>query len=94
MQSITVATRPLSVYAFDPSQGHSLGNYMTINVPYEDLKPGPSGPYIDVIDYDSTNKRYYQAVDLDDRAILLKGGLDPSESDPRFHQLLGQLNFE
>jgi hypothetical protein len=86
MQSTPVATRPLSVYAFDPSQGHSLGNYMTINVPFEDLKPGPSGPYVDVIDYDSTNKRYYQAVDLDDRAILLKGGLDPSESDPRFHQ--------
>src|SRR5436309_2338208 len=86
MQSIPVASRPLMVYAFDPSQGRSLGNFMTINVPYEELKPGPSGPYIEVIDYDTTNQRYYQAVNLDERAILLQGGLYPSESDPRFHQ--------
>jgi hypothetical protein len=86
MQSIPVASRPLMVYAFDPSQGRSLGNFMTISVPYEELKPGPSGPYVEVIDYDTTNQRYYQAVNLDERAILLQGGLYPSESDPRFHQ--------
>ena len=80
------ASRPLMVYAFDPSQGRSLGNFMTIKVPYEDLNAGPSGPYINVIDYDTSNKRYYTAVDLDDRPILLQGGLYPSESDPRFHQ--------
>jgi hypothetical protein len=86
MQSATAANRPLMVYAFDPSQGRSLGNYMTVRVPYEDLQTGPKGPYIEIIDYDATNKKYYQPVNLDDRVILLQGGLYPTESDPRFHQ--------
>jgi hypothetical protein len=78
--------RPLKVYAFDPSHGRSYGNYMTINVPYEDVGAGPAGGYLKVIDYDASNKCYYDAVDLDDPYILVQGGLDPSESDPRFHQ--------
>jgi hypothetical protein len=79
--------RPLRVYAFDPSKGRNLNNYMTLQVPYEDkLKPGPVGKYIAVIDYDASNDAYYQAVDLDSREVLIRGGLEPSESDPRFHQ--------
>src|SRR5437870_599037 len=78
--------RPLKAYAFDPSQGRNLGNYMTINVRNERLAPGPVGKYLCVIDYDASNDRYYEPVDLDDPAVLLWGGLDPSESDPCFHQ--------
>lgn len=66
--------RPLKVYAFDPTQGHNLGNDMTINVPYEKLAPGPVGEYLAVIDYDATNKCYYQPIDLDDPRVLLRGG--------------------
>ena len=78
--------RPLKAYAFDPSQGKNLGNYMTANVRYEPLKPGPVGQYLAVIDYDVSNDTYYAPVDLDDPAVLIRGGLDPSESDPCFHQ--------
>lgn len=78
--------RTLKVYAFDPTRGHALGNHMTINVRYEDLQPGPVGKYLAVIDYDASNGCYYQSVDLDDRNVLLRNGLDPSESDPLFHQ--------
>lgn len=78
--------RPLKVYAFDPSAGRLVGNYMTIKVPYEPLLPGPLGRRFAVVDYDGGAKCYYQPVDLDDPAILIRGGLDPSESDPRFHQ--------
>ena len=78
--------RPLKAYAFDPSHGRNLGNYMTINVRHEPLTPGPVGKYLAVIDYDASNDRYYQPVDLDDPAVLVRNGLDPSESDPRFHQ--------
>lgn len=81
-----VAYRPLKVYAFDPTRGRTLGNYMTVPVRYEKLKPGPVGQYLAVIDYDATNGCYYPPVDLDDPAVLLNGGLGPSESDPRFHQ--------
>jgi hypothetical protein len=78
--------RPLKAYAFDPSQGRYLGNEMTLYVKYEKLLPGPIGHRIAVIDYDGANQVFYKPVDLDDPALLIRGGLDPSESDPRFHQ--------
>lgn len=96
------ATRPLKAYAFDPSAGKLLGNEMTMNVRYEELEPGPvvkvpfeaekkeeierRGNAIAVVDYDGANKTFYQPVDLEDPRILVRGGLDPTESDPRFHQ--------
>src|SRR6266853_1411533 len=78
--------RPLRVYAFDPSAGRDLNNYMTVSVPYEHLEPGPVGRYLAVVDYDASNKVFYEPVDLDNPAVLLGNGLQPSESDPRFHQ--------
>jgi hypothetical protein len=79
--------RPLKVYALDPSAGNYIGNVMTVNVKWEDgLKPGPVGSKIAVIDYDGANKVYYPPVDLNDPRILARDGLNPSESDPRFHQ--------
>ncbi|HEX5731504.1 MAG TPA: peptidase M4 [Blastocatellia bacterium] len=82
----TIRHRPLKVYAFDPSRGRTLGNYMTINVEYEDVQPGPLGKYVHVIDYDATHDCYYLPIDLTERKILIQGGIDPNESDPRFHQ--------
>jgi hypothetical protein len=78
--------RPLYVYAFDPSMGKFVGNYMTASVRYEKLEPGPVGERFAVIDYDGTNKTYYTPVNLDDPKLLITGGLAPSETDPRFHQ--------
>src|SRR5215213_9151607 len=78
--------RPLKVYAFDPTRGSTMGNHMIINTPYERLKRGPVGKYLEVIDYDANNKCYYQPVDLDDPRVMLGNGLDPSESNPQFHQ--------
>jgi hypothetical protein len=81
------ATRALKVYALDPSAGNYIGNVMTLNVKWErNLKPGPVGAKIAVVDYDAANERYYPPIDLNDHRILARGGLDPSESDPRFHQ--------
>jgi hypothetical protein len=59
---------------------------MTIRLPYEPLKRGPIGERIAVIDYDGSRNQFYPAVDLDDPLILLEGGLEPRDSDPRFHQ--------
>src|SRR5271154_897458 len=59
---------------------------MTRSVLSEPFKAGPVGQRFGVIDYDGTNKTFYKPVDLDDPRVLIKGGLDPSESDPRFHQ--------
>jgi len=80
------ARRPLQVYGFDPSLGQLVDNHLNLDVPYEPLAKGPVGRRFAVVDYDGHAKEYYAPVDLDDPAILLRGGLDPSESDPRFHQ--------
>jgi hypothetical protein len=80
------ALRPLRVYAFDPSLGRNLNNYMTVNVPFERLKRGPVGEKIAVIDYDISNDCWYEPVDLDHPSVTINNGLEPSESDPRFHQ--------
>ena len=82
----TPSTRALHVYAQDPSTASYSGNRITLNVPWEALGPGPTGRKVAVIDYDATNECYYLPVDLDDPMLLARGGLDPSESDPRFHQ--------
>ncbi len=82
----TPSTRPLVVYAFDPTAGRGLNNYMTVAVPYEDLQPGPIGSRLAVIDYDASNQCYYEPVNLDHPSVIMSGGLEPSESDPRFHQ--------
>lgn len=79
--------RTLKVYALDPSAGNYVGNVMSIKIKWEKgLQPGPVGRKVAVIDYDGANRTYYPPVDLNDPSILARGGLDPSESDPRFHQ--------
>jgi hypothetical protein len=86
------ASRPLKAFAFDPSQGTLLGNQMQLMVRYEQLDPGPvvrdmfAWDGIAIIDYDASNGVYYKPVDLEDPKILVRGGLDPIEVDPRFHQ--------
>lgn len=57
-----------------------------MDVANEGLHRGPAGKRIVVIDYDGGHGRFYPPVDLNDPAILMHGGLDPTESDPRFHQ--------
>ena len=85
-QTGTPSYRPLKIYAFDPTRGRKLNNYTTLKVRCENVRPGPVGDYIAVIDYDASNKKYYAPADLDSPEVLIGGGLDPSESDPRFHQ--------
>ena len=84
----TPPTRSLQVYAVDPSTGRHRysSNEIIVQVPWEPLKPGPTGKKIAVIDYDAAGKCYYPPIDLEDRLLLANHGLDPSEGDPRFHQ--------
>jgi hypothetical protein len=80
------ARRPLKIFASDPLLGRTFGNRALIEVANEALRPGPIGPRVEVIDYDGARACFYDAVDLDNAAILMQNGVDPSESDPRFHQ--------
>ena len=83
--------RQLRGYAFDPSLSNKIDtafiNKMIYKVVWEDkLDAGPSGDYIEVIDYDPTVDKFYAPVDLNDPYILAQNGLEPSESNPQFHQ--------
>jgi len=59
---------------------------VTISVPWEPLKPGPSGEYLHVIDVDPASGCFYEPVNLDDPALLAQSGLPLSEGTPQFHQ--------
>jgi hypothetical protein len=85
------ASRPLRVYAYDPSLGSDLEtlgiNEAILDVRWEkDLKAGPIGEYIEVIDVDPASQCCYAPVNLNDSRILTQSGLAPSEASPQFHQ--------
>lgn len=80
------AYRALRVYAFDPLRGRRGGNHLVLRVPYEALQPGPIGTRVAVVDEDLEGKRLHPPVDLDHQDILRNGGLEPSDSNPHFHQ--------
>jgi len=80
------ARRPVKIFSTDPMLGRTAGNRIAIDVANEKLGYGPAGARVVVVDYDGGHGRFYPPVNLNDPAILMQGGLDPTESDPRFHQ--------
>jgi subtilisin family serine protease len=84
------AFRALRGYSIDPSLTTKLDtapiSQVTFKVPWESLKPGPVGEYLEVIDVDPASGCFYEPVDLDHPSILAQDGLAPSEGTPQFHQ--------
>jgi hypothetical protein len=84
------SSRKIRVYAFDPSLNWQIDtaviNQLTLHVPWEELRPGPVGEYLEVVDVDPGSGCFYAPVDLEDRFLLAADGLEPSEGDPQFHQ--------
>jgi hypothetical protein len=82
--------RRLRGYAFDPSLSvdpNTRGiNHVTYAVRWEELRPGPVGEYLEVMDHDPLSGRFYEPVDLGQPALLATDGLPPSGTDPQFHQ--------
>tara|TARA_R110000868_G_scaffold71713_2_gene209713 strand:- start:41984 stop:44017 length:2034 start_codon:yes stop_codon:yes gene_type:complete len=86
--------RKLRGYAFDPSLSLKMDtapiNEIIYLIPWEDspdeLSPGPIGEYLEVVDFDPTVNKFYAPVNLDHRYVLAQDGLDPSGSNPQFHQ--------
>jgi hypothetical protein len=84
-------SRRLRIYSFDPALAARYDlvgtSSCTIEVPWEDnLRPGPIGEYVEVVDIDPAAGAAYGPVDLNDVGLLATDGLQPSESEPRFHQ--------
>ena len=87
----TPATRRLRAYAYDPSLSSDLANFdvneAMISVRWEgNLKPGPVGEYLEVVDVDPASGSCYAPVDLNCPHLLAESGLAPSEANPQFHQ--------
>jgi hypothetical protein len=85
------SVRRLRIFSFDPALAarYDLAGMsgVTIEIPWEnDLKPGPVGECVEVIDIDPGSNAAYAPVDLNAPELLATDGLQPSESDPRFHQ--------
>ncbi|MCB0582583.1 MAG: hypothetical protein KDD10_25115 [Phaeodactylibacter sp.] len=87
--------RRLRGYAFDPSLSivleTSLINEIIFEVEWEGfegepLRPGPTGEYLEVIDYDPASHCFYEPLDLNNPYILAQDGLAPAEGNPQFHQ--------
>ncbi|WP_367872597.1 hypothetical protein [Luteolibacter sp. Populi] len=82
--------RRLHGYSFDPSLSAKLEtafiNERIYTIPWEDLKPGPVGDYVEVIDVDPASGCYYDPVDLSDPHLLAQDGLPASPLNPQFHQ--------
>lgn len=76
-------------YVYDDdssSQATTPQNNPTNNGSTTSKKTVPTGEYIQIIDYDPATGVFYPPVDLNDSYILAQDGLDPSVSDPQFHQ--------
>lgn len=79
------------MFAFDPSLELDLQtariNQSVIEVRWEeDLRRGPVGDYIEVVDVDPASRCVYAPVDLNHPHLLAQDGLPPSEGNPQFHQ--------
>jgi hypothetical protein len=78
--------RPLRIFTMDPAVSRLDGATALVNVPFEPLAPGPVGQLFKVENYDGCRQVHYRKAELDDAFPSLKGGYDPSASEPRFHQ--------
>jgi hypothetical protein len=80
--------RPLRIYALDPAASITDGALSTINVPYEPIELGPSGPrgaILEIVD-EGTRGTTKQPLDLEDRILLIQQGRLQSPEDARFRQ--------
>ena len=83
--------RRLRVFATDPGDSSRLQtsfvNTATVEVPWENnLRPGPVGEYVEVVDVDPASGAAYDPVDLGHEYLLGQDGHAPSEGNPQFHQ--------
>lgn len=94
--------RQLRIFAIDPMVGRGGNHQAIVQIRFEDLRGDekrPSGSKanvrltikgrrVEVVDVDASGDTatWLRCVDLDDAYIAMQLGLEPSESDPQFHQ--------
>src|SRR5262249_16692474 len=82
--------RKLRVFGVDPDVASrfetALLNEITLRVAWEDLRPGPCGEYIHVIDINGHGARVSPPLDLNHADLLAQDGLPASDGNPAFRQ--------
>lgn len=90
--------RSLRIFAIDPMVGRAGDHQATVQVRFEDLPivdpktrsdlVSIKARRVEVVDVDAsgTTPAWLKPVHLDDPHIAMQHGLEPSESDPQFHQ--------
>ena len=94
--------RHLRIYAIDPMVSRAVEHQATVQIRFEELElrggdPDPAknidpasfvGRRVEVVDVDAAAPTaiWFKPVNLDDANIAMQHGLEPSESDPQFHQ--------
>jgi hypothetical protein len=76
--------RPLRIYTLDPSVSHRIGGVATVNVPYEDLEPGPTGSLFEIDTTGMPKALRGGPLDLDAPHLLMSGGHAPSPANGQF----------
>jgi hypothetical protein len=81
-------TRKLTIIAQDPSVKKSDGKILTaqIEIPYEELSPGPRGYRLNIVDYDSTQKVFYKPYSIKNNTDEFENQSDSTLlNSPEFH---------
>jgi hypothetical protein len=92
--------RHLRIYAIDPMVSRVAEHQATVHIRFEELEPRGGDPAknidpasfvgrrVEVVDVDAAAPTaiWFKPVNLDDANIAMQHGLEPSESDPQFHQ--------
>jgi hypothetical protein len=82
--------RNLRVFAVDPGMTArfetAVLNATTLQIPWEELDPGPAGEYVVVVDEDEHGKTLHPPVELDLPELLSQDGFPPSDGNPGFRQ--------
>ncbi|OMP75676.1 hypothetical protein [[Flexibacter] sp. ATCC 35208] len=80
------APSPETDMSVKPVPGYKLKIKTNTSETASFYKTVPAGEYIEIIDYDPASAYFYSPVDLNDPFLLAQDGLNPSVSNPQFHQ--------
>lgn len=90
--------RQLRIYAYDPMVSRAGEHHVTVRIRNERVELRGTekdkdpvsfrGDRVEVVDVDASQADpvWFKPVDLNDTNIAMQHGLEPSESDPQFHQ--------
>lgn len=78
--------RKLRIFSSDPLVKPFTDPVLTVDIPWEKLKPGPRTDWIEIVDSDPETGRTIDPIDLNLPYILAQDGLTPNEANLQFHQ--------